>query len=141
MLDVGCGIGRNLQHLDADAVGVDHNQDSVTIARQRGLTAYVPEAFFHSPDACEGSFDSMLLAHVIEHLDADVADELARTYLPFLRSDVNGTYFGIPPRYGLTLVAPAAALTAVLLRGRRTGLGLLAVGLIGAVLVAVGTVR
>ena len=48
VLDVGCGIGRNLQHLDADAVGVDHNQDSVTIARQRGLTAYVPEAFFHS---------------------------------------------------------------------------------------------
>ena len=29
----------------------------------------------------------MLLAHVMEHLDADVADELVRTYLPFLRSD------------------------------------------------------
>jgi SAM-dependent methyltransferase len=86
VLDVGCGIGRNLQHLDANAVGVDHNPDSIAIARQRGLTAYVPEAFFHSPDAREGSFDSMLLAHVMEHLDADVADELVRTYLPFLRS-------------------------------------------------------
>jgi Dolichyl-phosphate-mannose-protein mannosyltransferase len=61
--------------------------------------------------------------------------------LVLLNAVVNGTYFGIPPRYGLALVAPAAALAAVLIRGRRTGIGLLAVGVVGAVLVAVGAVR
>ena len=39
-LDVGCGIGRNLQNLGPDAVGVDHNAHSIEICRQRGLTAY-----------------------------------------------------------------------------------------------------
>ena len=87
VLDVGCGIGRNLAHLDGDGVGVDHNADSVAVARQRGLTAYVPQDFLRSPDAREGSFDAMLLAHVVEHLHADAAEELIRTYLPYLRSD------------------------------------------------------
>ena len=85
VLDVGCGIGRNLGHLDGNGVGVDHNPDSVAIARQRGLTAYVPQDFLGSPEAREGGFDSMLVAHVLEHLDADAADELLRTYLPFVR--------------------------------------------------------
>ena len=39
-LDVGCGIGRNLLHLDRRGVGVDHNVASVEIARGRGCTAY-----------------------------------------------------------------------------------------------------
>ncbi|TQJ51729.1 class I SAM-dependent methyltransferase [Phycicoccus sp. SLBN-51] len=85
VLDVGCGIGRNLGHLDGNGVGVDHNPDSIAVARERGLTAYVPQDFLRSPDAREGSFDSMLVAHVLEHLHADAADELLRTYLPFVR--------------------------------------------------------
>lgn len=85
VLDVGCGIGRNLGHLDGNGVGVDHNPDSIAVARQRGLTAYVPQDFLRSPDAREGSFDSMLVAHVLEHLHADAADELLRTYLPYVR--------------------------------------------------------
>ena len=35
-LDIGCGLGRNLSHLDGNGVGVDHNPDSVAIARSRG---------------------------------------------------------------------------------------------------------
>ncbi|SES43238.1 Methyltransferase domain-containing protein [Pedococcus cremeus] len=85
VLDVGCGIGRNLGHLDGNGVGVDHNPDSIAVARQRGLTVYVPEDFLRSPDARKGSFDSMLVAHVLEHLHADAADELLRTYLPYVR--------------------------------------------------------
>ena len=87
VLDVGCGIGRNLDHLDGNGVGVDHNAESIAIARSRGLSAYVPEDFAASADARLGGFDTLLLAHVLEHVDADVAEELVRTYLPYLRAD------------------------------------------------------
>lgn len=85
-LDVGCGIGRNLAHLD-DAVGVDHNASSIRVARERGLRAWSTDEWPGSPDAVEGSFDSMLLAHVLEHLDQERGDEVIRSYLPYLRDN------------------------------------------------------
>ncbi|WP_270886445.1 class I SAM-dependent methyltransferase [Pedococcus sp. 5OH_020] len=86
VLDIGCGIGRNLQHLDGNGVGVDHNAHSIAVARARGVTAYLPEDFRASPEAREGTFDSLLLAHVMEHLERDVAEDLVREYVPFLRT-------------------------------------------------------
>jgi 2-polyprenyl-3-methyl-5-hydroxy-6-metoxy-1,4-benzoquinol methylase len=83
-LDVGCGIGRNLLALD-DAVGVDHNASSIEVARQRGARAWSTEEWPTSPDAVLASYDSMLLAHVLEHLDQATADEVVRSYLPFLK--------------------------------------------------------
>ncbi|MDU0312717.1 class I SAM-dependent methyltransferase [Phycicoccus sp. M110.8] len=85
VLDVGCGIGRNLANLGPDSVGVDHNADSVAAARARGLTAYTTQEFWDTEVARPGSFDSLLLAHVMEHVDADVADGIVREYLPCLR--------------------------------------------------------
>lgn len=85
-LDVGCGIGRNLLNLGPDAVGVDHNADSIATCRERGLTAYTTAEFLAESGAGElAGFDSMLLAHVLEHVDAEVADDIVRTYLPFVR--------------------------------------------------------
>jgi SAM-dependent methyltransferase len=83
-LDVGCGIGRNLMGLD-DGVGVDHNAESVEIARERGCRAWSTAEWPTSPDAVPGSFDTMLLAHVLEHMDAGTADEVVRSYLPYLK--------------------------------------------------------
>jgi len=83
VLDVGCGIGRNLAHLDGAGVGVDHNASSIAVARAAGLTVFTP-AQFHASEAV-GGFDSMLLAHVLEHLDEPVADALLEEYLPYLR--------------------------------------------------------
>lgn len=80
-LDVGCGLGRNLAHLGGAGVGVDHNPASVAVARERGLEAYTPEDFTAAP----GSFDSLLLAHVVEHMPEPDALELLRTYLPYVR--------------------------------------------------------
>jgi len=80
-LDVGCGIGRNLAHLDGRGVGVDHNPDAVAVARSRGLEAVLPEELQAEP----GSFDNLLLAHVLEHLDADGAQALVAQYLPYVR--------------------------------------------------------
>src|SRR6185503_19361862 len=35
-LDIGCGLGRNLKHLEGRGVGIDHNQTSIDIARAAG---------------------------------------------------------------------------------------------------------
>lgn len=83
-LDVGCGLGRNLAHLGGEGVGVDHNPASVAVARERGLEAYTPDEFTAAFDAA-GSFDSLLLAHVVEHMPEADAAALLRTYLPYVR--------------------------------------------------------
>ena len=84
-LDVGCGLGRNLLHIGGNGVGVDHNPHSIAAARARGLTAYTPDEFTGSEDAKPGSFDSMLIAHVLEHIDAETASEMIKSYLPYIR--------------------------------------------------------
>jgi SAM-dependent methyltransferase len=83
-LDVGCGIGRNLIALD-DAVGVDHNGSAIEVARERGARAWSTDEWPDCPDAVPASYDSMLLAHVLEHLDEATADEVIGSYLPYLR--------------------------------------------------------
>ncbi|WP_042396009.1 class I SAM-dependent methyltransferase [Streptacidiphilus carbonis] len=85
VLDVGCGLGRNLLSCSPESVGVDHNEHSVAAARARGLNAYVPDDFFASEDGRPASFDSMLCAHVLEHLEQSVAEELLVTYLPSIK--------------------------------------------------------
>lgn len=85
-LDVGCGIGRNLGHLD-DAVGVDHNPASIAAARELGYRAWTTQEWPACPDAVPGSFDSLLAAHLLEHLDEAAADEILAQYVPYLRED------------------------------------------------------
>lgn len=83
-LDVGCGIGRNLAHLDGNGVGVDHNESAVGSAVAAGLTAFTPQQFAASEFAVASRFDSLLMAHVIEHMRYDEAAELLGSYLPYL---------------------------------------------------------
>lgn len=85
VLDVGCGIGRNLVALPAGAVGVDHNADSVAVSRNRGCTAYLPAEFRSSGDAVPGVFGTLLLAHVVEHMPHLAAASLISEYLPYVR--------------------------------------------------------
>lgn len=85
VLDVGCGLGRVLHHLDGNGVGVDHNADFVAACRAGGLTAYTTDEFPSSVDAVRESFDAILLAHVVEHVDPATADEILETYLPYVR--------------------------------------------------------
>ena len=70
VLDVGSGLGRNLAHLGNNGVGVDHNPESVAIARARGLNAFTSDEFPTTEYAKPGAFDSMLLA---------------RMYLPYVK--------------------------------------------------------
>lgn len=87
VLDVGCGIGRNLANLGPGSVGVDHNAHSVAHCRSLGLTAFTPDEFHTSPHAAPASFDGLLAAHLVEHLDEPVARDVLRSYLPALRPD------------------------------------------------------
>jgi SAM-dependent methyltransferase len=84
-LDIGAGIGRNLNHLNGHGVGVDHNLESVRLLRERGLTGFTPEEFIRSEFAKPGRFDSLLLSHVVEHLEPTEALQLVAAYLPYLR--------------------------------------------------------
>lgn len=80
MLDIGCGIGRNLANVPG-SVGVDPNEACVAMARRRGFEAYTPGEL----KAAEGSFDSLLIAHVLEHLTPEQADQLAQQNLKYLK--------------------------------------------------------
>ncbi|MFJ3905439.1 class I SAM-dependent methyltransferase [Streptomyces sp. NPDC090025] len=85
VLDVGCGLGRNLLNCGPDSVGVDHNPTSVATCRDRGLTAYTPDELSEAPDCGPGSFDSLLCAHVLEHMDETLAQSVLEEYLPLVK--------------------------------------------------------
>jgi SAM-dependent methyltransferase len=85
MLDVGCGIGRTLLHVRRHGVGVDTNPYCVQVARSRGLVAFTPEEFWASEYAAPARFDSLLLAHVAEHMREDDVVGLLRNFEPCLR--------------------------------------------------------
>jgi hypothetical protein len=69
------------------------------VARGRGFTAFTPEALQNSADYNRpGRFDSLLLAHVAEHMTEEQAIELLRGYVDLVR-----------PGGGLILIAPQEA--------------------------------
>jgi SAM-dependent methyltransferase len=86
VLEVGCGIGRLLEHLP-DALGIDHNVHSVELARELGFKAFTELDFKNSEFNVVESFDSILLAHVVEHLTFQESVDLISNYLPLLKTD------------------------------------------------------
>lgn len=87
-LDLGCGIGRTLLHLPDGGVGVDANPYCVQTARDRGLTAFTPEEFRQSQEYSRPSrFDTLLLAHVAEHMTEDDVVGLLKEYVPVLKPE------------------------------------------------------
>ena len=84
ILDVGCGIGRNLAHLAPRGVGVDHNRHSVRVCRQRGLVAFEPDEFRQTEYARPGRFGGLLAAHLVEHMPRANAVEVLAGYLDYL---------------------------------------------------------
>jgi SAM-dependent methyltransferase len=84
-LEVGCGVGRNLEHLRGNAVGVDHNEHSVGICRDRGHVAFSPSEFKESPYAQAPTFDTLLFAHVAEHMTRPEFVRLVAEYCGLLK--------------------------------------------------------
>jgi SAM-dependent methyltransferase len=85
-LEIGCGLGRNLKHLDGDGVGVDHNPHMVQVARSRGFQAFTPDEFRNTDYCKPNRFDCLLLSHVLEHMTEQEAVSVLLTYLPFLKT-------------------------------------------------------
>lgn len=95
-LDVGCGIGRNLKTLGEGSIGVDHNAAAIVMARELGVEAVTTDEWATSDLRRVGSFEGMLLAHVIEHMDEPTAIAMMDEYLPYLRS--GGKVFFVCPQ-------------------------------------------
>jgi 2-polyprenyl-3-methyl-5-hydroxy-6-metoxy-1,4-benzoquinol methylase len=89
VLDLGCGIGRCLDFVRPRGVGVDPNESAVAVCRQKGHRAYRPEEFgtVYGSREADRQFDSLLCAHVLEHLDEPTGVELLRKYLPHLAAE------------------------------------------------------
>ncbi|MFD0744238.1 class I SAM-dependent methyltransferase [Phytohabitans flavus] len=101
-LDVGCGLGRNLAHLGGNGVGVDHNPTSIEVARAQGFEAYTINEFFESERA--GTFDSILAAHLLEHMPEEQARKVVESYLPCVKPGGKAVF--ITPRSGGTRATP-----------------------------------
>lgn len=95
-LDIGCGIGRNLTHLKGHGVGVDHNPEAVRQCKKRGLSAFTVTQFLEEFQNNKPQFDSILISHVLEHLEEPEMIDTIRMYLPFLK--MNGKVIMIVPQ-------------------------------------------
>lgn len=92
-IDVGCGNGRNLSYLPEGSVGVDHNPFSVATARSHG-EAYTDDEFFADPAlTATAGFDSLLAAHLIEHLTGEEARTVVGSYLSVLKPGGKVVFF------------------------------------------------
>ena len=87
-LDVGCGIGRHLDSLPQGSVGIDHNPHSIKIAQEKGNEAYTVDKFIKNKKFKKNHFDSMLLAHVLEHMSTSAGTEVIKGYLPYVKQKV-----------------------------------------------------
>jgi len=84
-IDIGCGLGRNLLHLEGNGIGIDHNIHAVEIARSRGLKAFTMAGFQTSPYNQPDAFDSILMSHLAEHMKEGDVVKLLTAFIPLLK--------------------------------------------------------
>jgi len=84
VLEIGCGIGRNLRNLNGRILGVDPDTASIAVAKAAGLNAVTIEEFEQLQRATPRIFGTLLFSHVLEHVTDDECDSLFAQYLPWL---------------------------------------------------------
>lgn len=84
ILEIGCGIGRNLRNLQGRIVGVDPDVASISVAKAAGLDAMTIEEFDDMQRSTPRTFGTLLFSHVLEHVTDEECDGLFAQYLPHL---------------------------------------------------------
>ena len=85
-IDFGCGAGQLLMCLPAGSEGLEVNSHLIEVLRAQGLTVHRAQADMHDFELlpfAAGTFDSLVIAHVLEHIP-DAASAL-RTLLAACR--------------------------------------------------------
>jgi len=75
-IDFGCGAGQLLARLPHGSIGLEVNPYLVRTLRSEGLTVYQArgtEEDFNLPDIAAGQFKTLVIAHVLEHLEDPAA--------------------------------------------------------------------
>ncbi|RDY68832.1 class I SAM-dependent methyltransferase [Lysobacter soli] len=107
-LDFGCGVGELLSRLPAGSKGVEYNRASVEHCRARGLDVawYDGSADGWSLGTlpAEWRFDSMVISHVLEHLDEPM-DVLHRLLAAAAERGVNRVLVIVPGQAGFRIDA------------------------------------
>lgn len=103
VLDFGCGVGELLERLPQGSLGLEYNLATVDHCRRKGLdvAAYdgVADDWNLSVLPQGRRFDSMVVSHVLEHLD-DPARVLNRLMLAAARAGVESVLVIVPGRAG-----------------------------------------
>lgn len=84
VLEIGCGIGRNLRNLQGRIVGIEPNEASVAVAKATGLNAMTIDEFDEMQRTNPRTFGTLLFSHVLEHVTDEQNDALFAQYLPHL---------------------------------------------------------
>jgi len=84
VLEIGCGIGRNLRNLHGRILGVDPDTASIAVAKAAGLHAMTIDEFDEMQRANPRMFGTLLFSHVLEHVTDEQCDGLFAQYLPYL---------------------------------------------------------
>lgn len=76
-LDFGCGVGELLARLPAGSKGVEYNQASVEYCRRKGFEVDwydgLADDWQLTSLPADWRFESMVISHVLEHLDAPMS--------------------------------------------------------------------
>lgn len=84
VLEIGCGIGRNLRNLQGRILGVDPDTASIAVAKAAGLNAMTIDEFEEMQRTAPRIFGTLLFSHVLEHVTDEENDALFAQYLPYL---------------------------------------------------------
>ena len=107
-LDFGCGVGELLERLPAGSRGLEYNQATVEFCRRKGLPVDAYDGFADdwglSVLAPGSRFDSMVVSHVLEHLE-EPAQVLRRLLLASQRLGVRRVLAIVPGRAGFRIDA------------------------------------
>lgn len=107
-LDFGCGVGELLERLPSGSRGLEYNQATVEFCRSKGLPVDAYDGFADdwglSVLAAGSHFDSMVISHVLEHLDEPMS-VLRRLLLASRRLGVQQVLVIVPGQAGFRIDA------------------------------------